>query len=240
MKLAVVFAALVSAFTFSSCLNGGESGPNQYLSMVTIGSGSMGIPMLYPDESPNQYLLPSAIDLTKYGIKDGTTRAMISYTIPEGQDMTAKQIKIDLIAGQEWVVNKITNRLDTCADYKSPITAFTNYQIGYSGFRSANIAKDQYLNLGYSYRANKIGKVALAPNRVSNDTIYLDLKMKTEGTDKTSGTLVETYDLYSAYNLFQEVTPLKDSVYVTVLALTSEYGESAKKDSVTARCKSRF
>ena len=42
MKLAAIFAGLVSVFTFSSCLNDGDSGPNYDLyEIVTVEDGSI-------------------------------------------------------------------------------------------------------------------------------------------------------------------------------------------------------
>ncbi|MCS2505865.1 hypothetical protein NXW48_08815 [Phocaeicola vulgatus] len=40
MKLAVVFAAFVSVFGFSSCLDDGESGPAQLQWVVNVNDGS--------------------------------------------------------------------------------------------------------------------------------------------------------------------------------------------------------
>ncbi len=51
MKLAAIFAGLVSVFTFSSCLNDGDSGPNYDLyEIVTVEDGSIfGGPVLKGD-----------------------------------------------------------------------------------------------------------------------------------------------------------------------------------------------
>lgn len=51
MKLAAIFAGLVSVFTFSSCLNDGDSGPNYDLyEIVTVEDGSIfGEPVLKGD-----------------------------------------------------------------------------------------------------------------------------------------------------------------------------------------------
>ena len=51
MKLAAIFAGLVSVFTFSSCLNDGDSGSNYDLyEIVTVEDGSIfGGPVLKGD-----------------------------------------------------------------------------------------------------------------------------------------------------------------------------------------------
>lgn len=237
MKLAVAFAALVSVFGFSSCLNDSDNGDAQYLSLVTVGS-SFGTTFLYADEYPNTTFIPTAVDLTQYGIKSTTRRAMVSYTVVEGQDMESDKLKINLIAGNEWPVYDISHRPDTCADYNSPIVSFSDYSVGWT-FKSGNIARDRYLNVGYQYRPySKVANTVLLPNRSSNDTIYLDFKMKKEETGEGQNRVfMNTYDLNTCGDLMYEVTPVSDSIYVTVVGLTSEYGSSTQKDSVTARCK---
>ena len=58
MKLAAIFAGLVSVFTFSSCLNDGDSGPNYDLyEIVTVEDGSIfGGPVLKGDACNGEVL----------------------------------------------------------------------------------------------------------------------------------------------------------------------------------------
>lgn len=237
IRLVLCAAALMSAFTFTSCLDENND-PIQYMSLVTIES-SMGTPVMYPDENPNQQFFFVG-DLTQYGITANATRALINYTVPEVIDWTAPQVEISLISGQcqDWPVTKVTdiNYVDTCAAYTAPITGFSQYGIGSIIFPQANVVRDRYLNVGYNYRANKVGNVALIPNRVSNDTVYFDFKLKKEGYNLSSGAMMTSFDLESARRFISAALPKQDSLYVTVVALTgNEDGTNVKKDSVTTR-----
>ena len=52
IRLALLAAALMSAFSFTSCLEENND-PINYMSLVTIES-SMGLSAMYPDENPQQ------------------------------------------------------------------------------------------------------------------------------------------------------------------------------------------
>ena len=77
----------------------------------------------------------------------------------------------------------------------------------------------------------------MTPNRVSNDTVYFDMKLKKEGYNLSSGAMMTSFDLESARRFISAAIPKQDSLYVTVVALTSEdYNDkNMKKDSVTTR-----
>ncbi|MBE6276305.1 MAG: hypothetical protein E7096_08215 [Bacteroides sp.] len=243
IRLVLWAAALMSAFSFTSCLDENND-PIEYMSLVTIDS-SMGMSVMYPDENPEQQFI-FAGDLTQYGITAGATRALITYTVPEVIDWMAPQVQITLVSGrcQNWPVEKVTdiNYVDTCATYTSPITAFSNYGIGSILFPSLNVVRGRFLNVGYNYRANKVGQVAMTPNRVSNDTVYFDLKLKKEGYNLSSGAVMNSFDLNSAYRFMSGAVSKDDSLHVTVIALTSEdlEGKQVKKDSVTTRFKNIY
>lgn len=240
IRLVLWAAALMSAFAFTSCLEENND-PIEYLSLVTI-ENSMGTAIMYPDENPQQQFFFSG-DLAQYGISATATRALVSYTVPEVIDWTAPQVEVTLLSGrcQDWPVASVTdvNHADTCAAYTAPITAFSQYGVGSILFPAINVVRGRYLNVGYNYRANKVGSTVLVANRVSNDTIYLDLKLKKEGYNLSSGAVMNSFDLYSDYRLISGAVPQKDSLYVTVVALTSEdyEGKNVKKDSVTTRFK---
>lgn len=240
IKLVLGAAALMSAFSFTSCLDENND-PLEYISLVTI-ENVMGSSVMYPDENPQQQFIFGG-DLTQYGIPASATRALISYTTPVALDWAAPQVQISLNAGQcqAWPVSQITdvNHVDTCSAYTSPITAFSYYGIGSILFPSVNVVRDRYLNIGYNYRANKVGNVVLTANRVSNDTVYFDLRLKKEGYNLSSGAVMNSFDLNSAYRMLSGAVSKSDSLYLTVVALKSEdlEGLNAEKDSVTTRFK---
>ncbi len=240
MKFAAMFAAFVSVFGLTSCLNDDSDGSsNQLQSLMTIESW-MGYTTMYADEFPGQALLPTNQALTAVGIPASATRALVVYTIPEGQDLTADKVKITVTEGREWPVRRISALPDTCATYTDPITSFSDYAISWGvSFKSGFIARNRYLNVGYQYKPySKIAKTALVPNRVSNDTLYLDFKMKkTEEMYGSPQVFMDTYDLMSCPIEYASGLAQYDSVYVTISSMVSPYSGTAYKDSVTSRCK---
>ncbi|WP_455671954.1 hypothetical protein [Phocaeicola sp.] len=241
MKLAVAFAALVSVFTFSSCLDSGESGPNNGYAIVTVGN-NMGIPYFLADFFPNIKLYPNVNDLSVYGIPANAKRAAITYTLPEGTVITENTTKLDitLIAGgcSGITVDEISNRPDTCSAYTSKIQSFVSgYPWGYIAYPAA-YAENGYLNLMYEYlTGSKRASSVLLDNRASNDTLYLDLKIKADGENKKVADF-KNFALNTS-SLLNKVMPQKDSIYVTVVSESSK-GGSEGKDSITTRCKRIF
>ncbi len=244
MKFAAMFAAFVSVFALTSCLDDGESSPQQFQSLVTMESSYMGNTVMYADEYPATALVPTNTDLNQFGITSSTKRAMVVYTIPEGQDMTAKQVNVTVTNGQAWPVYNISNMPDTCEAYKDPIIGFSDFAITWT-FKSGFIARDRYMNVGYKYRPNtKAAYTVMLPNRVSNDTLYLDFKMKKlETAEGQERIFMNTYDLMTLNPMFlMNLVPKQDSIYVTVVSDVAQFGGSTaeKKDSVTNRCRFMF
>lgn len=241
MKLAVVFAAFVSVFGFSSCLDSGESGPQTTCFLVSVGN-QMGIPVFYPDAMPGYTLSPSVVDLSQYGISNSARRAVITYTIAEGQDENAKNLKINLVAGgcMEVKPMQISNEPDTfeTKGYTSAIKQFERVMpfYPYYPYYPTIYAEHGYLTFGFSYTADKVGQFGLAPNRVSNDTLYLDLKAKTEKGSR-EGLHWQTYQLSGP--AFNEVEPMKDdSIRITVLAKSSgPLSSEGEVIRITTSCK---
>ena len=65
------------------------------------------------------------------------------------------------------------------------------------------------------------------------------MKLKKEGVNLQSGAMMTSFDLESARRLIAGAVSKQDSLYVTVVALTSEESDiaEARKDSVTTRFK---
>ena len=109
--------------------------------------------------------------------------------------------------------------------------------IGYE----VNVVRDRFLNVGFSYIADELGKTCMAPNHVSNDTIYLDFLLKKKGDSRSSGTGMNCYDLsnlrYNSLIDYSKLQPKKDSICVTVTlkATTGIYDDKTTTDSRTVR-----
>ena len=237
MKFTAVLAAFISLFVFSSCLDS-NSGPQQMMSFVTV-NNMMGNVTFTPDEALDKTFIPVNPNLIEFGISSTARRALIVYTYPEGVDKESKQVKIQLERGsQEWFLCRISNRPDTAATYNDPITEFTPYYAGAYQYPASVVLNNQFLQLGYTYRADKLGNVALLRNRVSNDTLYFDMKFKKVGDSRYSGSVIDCYDLNDAYDMIRKATPKNGELHVTVVAnVNSEFGSSVQKDSVTAKFK---
>lgn len=90
MKLAVAFAALVSVFGFSSCLNSDESGPSYDLAESVIVKEYMGAPYLIGENTGYRYNPTNSSVLASLQLKDGNyyKRANIGITLAEGEVIT--------------------------------------------------------------------------------------------------------------------------------------------------------
>lgn len=244
MKLAVAFAALVSVFSFSSCLNDSESGPMQFPWTVNINTSYLGTTNFVPDGLSGITWTTDAISLTQYGISEGAKRAFIWYTVPEGQNLTegSKTMKVELVSGScaAIPIANISNRPDTLQDYTSKIKEFTSFLQGVP----AVYTNDKYLMINCTYQASELAKIGLVPNRISaaKDTLYLDLKLKAkEGYQNGSTFFATNYDL-STCNEFYDMIPSnksQDSIYVTVRALSANAGQE-KVDSMTTMAAYRY
>ncbi len=241
MKLAVVFAAFVSVFGFSSCLDSGESGPQTNSLLVTVGD-YMGIPVFYPDCMPGYVLDPSVVDLSQYGISSSARRALITYTLVEGQANDAKKLKINLVAGSCVEISPvyISAAPDTfeTKGYTSTIKQFDHVQPFYPYYPAyPNIyAEYGYLTFGFSYMADKVGQFGLAFDRISNDTLYLDLKAKTEGSSR-NGYHWLTCDLSRSREYYEVRPTVDDSIRITVSAKVSTMPVEGEVLSVTTAYK---
>lgn len=245
MKLAVVFAALVSVFGFSSCLDSNDNGPSYQYDNVTV-SSYMGTYILASDAFPGLTYVPDVMDLTPYGITAGTKRACIAFTIPEGTDLTQTRIKINLVQGQCVSMASLEAPLSAENDSLSTYTS-KPYALGYYQMQSCYVgalyypaisAASGFLNLGFCYAAEKGGKAVLEENRIGSDTLYVDLKLSAD--IKESSTVKNdwrTFDL-SKGRLIHSVPSIEgttDSIYVTVVADVT--GGGGKRDSLTVKVK---
>lgn len=242
MKLAVVFAALVSVFGFSSCLDSGDNGPSYQYDNVTV-SNYMGTYTFSSDAFPGLTYVTDVIDLAPYGITANTKRACIGFTIPEGTDLTQSRIKINLVQGQCVSMASLEAPLsmehDSLSTYTSKPYALGYYQMNscYVGalYYPAISAASGYLNLGFCYAAEKGGKAVLEENRIGNDTLYVNLRLSADIKESTTvKNDWHTFDL-SKGRLIYNVPSTKDSIYVTVLADVT--GASEKRDSLTVKVK---
>lgn len=232
MKWAVVCAAFMSVFGFSSCLDdGGESTP---IPGYVVGRFELGVSgyEFVPDFFDVVYET-GVYDLTPYGFSSFTSgRAVMCFTVPEGTEITedTKRIKIKLETGG-WALpsKRIVEDPESYTDYTSKIVGFYNPAIYYSTLSvSPAWVKDHVLNLCFGYEGDDKTEYVLCPDRMSTvtqDTLYLDLKMKTSSTS----TKIMALDTYSLVPVMDEIMKLqpkddKDSIFLAISAKGVEYG----------------
>ncbi|MCE2616703.1 hypothetical protein [Phocaeicola oris] len=239
MKFLMFAVAFVAAFVFTSCLNSdNDSNSNTFMSLCTVEHATSGV-VFYPDESPKQMLVPT----NATNDFDNAKRAVISYSLVEGQDTSSPTLKIVLTSNSGAVkMSKFTTVKDTLSAYNGAFIGFVDYVVGYYTYHAVNVAKGRYLNVGYNYYANKVGNTAMYANHVSNDTIYLDLLIKKEGNAYTSGNQLNCYDLQDITTLhslgYEKIVPKQDSIYVTVKINSPEFVQpqgSNREESRTVR-----
>ena len=232
----VTAAWMAFSVSLTSCLNDNNT-ETQYISLVTV-EQLLGGTVYIPDENPNARLIPQGGVASLADAK----RAIIVYTVLELSDPQATEVPVTLLAGSEkYPVYEVTDRLDTVADYTSAFTGFSKYSVSVWQFMEMNVVRDRYLNVGFSYIADELGKTCMAPNHISNDTIYLDFLLKKKGDSKSSGTGMNCYDLNSLrYNPlidYSRLQPKDDSICVTVTmkATTGITEDRAVNDSRTVK-----
>lgn len=226
MKFLMFAAMFVATFLFTSCLNSDGDNTQTYMSLCTVEHGTYGT-VFYPDESPKQMLVPT----NATSDFDKAKRAVISYSLVEGQDPSSKTLKIILTSNSGVItMSKFTTVKDTLTSYNEAFSGFVDYTVGFYTYHAVNVSKGRYLNVGYNYYANKVGNTAMYANRVSNDTIYLNFLIKKEGANYSSGNQLNCYDLWDIRGLhalgYEHIVPKQDSIYINVKMNSSEFMQS--------------
>ena len=242
MKFTAALAAFISVFAFSSCLNDDfDESKAQSVSFATVNQ-MMGVVSFTPDEVLDKKLVPTNPILSEFGITSSSRRALIVYSYPEKAEEGAKTVNIQLERGTTtWPIADFSDRPDTCGAYTAS-SQFTNYTIGFTNYPALMVLNKQFLQVGYTYRSSKTGTAVMLKNRVSNDTLYFDMKFKNPDAlgDPILG--VDCYDLASVRDMLMEATPNSEGkLHITVKAdKFIDYGMTVMKDSITTEFKPEF
>ena len=230
MKLAAIFAGLVSVFTFSSCLNDGDSGPNYDLyEIVTVEDGSIfGEPVLKGDAWGYTYTPVASSVLAGLKASDGSyyKRVQVGIKLMEGEAITEgkKSYKVSEIGLMAVLNYKDFNvQADTLkneyalvsledSNNKIPFTFKTKEQLNMNDFHL------------YAVEAKE-------------DTLVTRLR-QTKGADdayQTGGALISFHMPFNDmefYETFNKVVPKSDTIVVKVTAK----GENDKELVSTVKC----
>ena len=182
MKLAVIFAALVSVFGFSSCLNSGESGPStKYWPVTVTGDRYTGF-KFYADNGG--ILVPTSTSVSSVGESlEKEKRILLYYSFVDEETLPSNPTETttyDIIyqgatsIDTKNVINLYQNAdADTLITNKDAIGSF-NIMSAYKGYITVEAA------FNYSGDAKKLPYVNMAYNSdvdvdVSNNTLNLTL-----------------------------------------------------------------
>lgn len=221
MKLAVMFAALVSALTFSSCLNGDGDSESSWdaADFVTV-KEFYGSPCLLTDHGLTLSPASSSV-LSK--LVNGTSgyypRAFVYYKLAEGEVFTEGKTSynISAIVGGTILSSKEFNIApDTLqADYS--ITSFDS-----SDFGNSLWAKNGYINIPFTTKVNSnttINAFHLYATGVKEDTLLTRFHQDAGGENayQSKGGFI-CYKLPFNNPLYNQLEPKQDSIVIKVVA----------------------
>lgn len=240
MKLAAIFAGLVSVFTFSSCLNDGDSGPNYDLyEIVTVEDGSIfGEPVLKGDAWGYTYTPVASSVLAGLKASDGSyyKRVQVGIKLMEGEAITEgkKSYKVSEIGLMAVLNYKDFNvQADTLKnEYALVSLEDSNNKIW---------AINGYVNVPFTFKTKEqlnMNDFHLYAVEAKEDTLVTRLR-QTKGADdayqKTGGALISFHMPFNDmefYETFNKVVPKSDTIVVKVTAK----GENDKELVSTVKC----
>lgn len=232
MKLAVVFAAFVSVFGFSSCLNDGESGPSYDLSEGVVVKESMGVPYLVGDATGYIYNPINSSVLASLQKTDGSyyKRANIGIQLAEGEVITEGKTSykiVNIVAYQEsFIPYKSFNlRSDTLSgDYN-----LKSLEIGYT----KAWARFGFLNIPFSMNVGNnisLDDYHLYVTGVKEDTLFTRFRCTKDNTQgsQTMNSLI-SFEMPFNNPVFSEqyynLQDKNDSIVIKIIA-SGENGQT--------------
>lgn len=229
MKLAVAFAALVSVFGFSSCLDSGEGGPTyDGADFVTV-KEAMGFPYLASESGLTLNPVSSTV-LSQLAQKDGSyySRAYVGFKLAEGEVATEGKTsyKISEINVFYPLLYKGFNmNADTLkADY-----AITSFESVIPNIMTLNHiwAKNGYVNIPFTFKTNKqlsIDAFHLYVTDAKEDTLYTQFRQSVgedNASQKGNGVISFAMPFNKDWNFqekYEQLQPTHDSIVIKVSA----------------------
>lgn len=235
MKLAVLFAALVSVFTFSSCLNSDGDSRRSGSAIVTVtGDEYLGY-KLYVDHGG--ILIPTAASMKQIDLK-GAKRLLVGFyylddPIPEFSETTKYNVEImpqysQRLFGGSAIIDRYNNQglmeNDTLTNNQDLIYDLS--VSAYRGFVTAGVSvnydysKPVYFNMGYDS-----SKDIDVENKTLNLTLYYDNGKDNDNIYNRQSTTCSFPLPSEAYSKFSGI----DSIYVNVKAISDRNGGIIEK-----------
>ena len=225
MKLAAIFAGLVSVFTFSSCLNDGDSGPNYDLyEIVTVEEGSIfGGTVLKGDAWGYTYTPVASSVLAGLKASDGSyyKRVQVGIKLMEGEAITEgkksyKVSEVGLIAILNY--KDFNVQADTLKnEYALVSLEDSNNKIW---------AINGYVNVPFTFKTKE---------QLSMNDFHLYAVEGADDAYQTGGALISFHMPFNDMefrDIFDQVVPKSDTIVVKVTAK----GENDKELVSTVKC----
>lgn len=220
MKLAVVFAALVSVLGFSSCLNDGDSSPSaNWTGYATVKESYMGTVSLVGDDGL-QFTPVSSSVLAPLKLSDGTyyKRVIVAVRFTEDEVITEGKTnyKISELVNYTGVAYKnFTTRPDTLKnDY--PLVSLD------MGNNGKIWAKNGFVNLPFTYKVNSnlsSDDFHMYAVDAKEDTLYTRFRQtKSEESAYNIGKGVISFALPFDSEYYYMLNPKNDSIVIKVTA----------------------
>lgn len=220
MKWAVLFAALVSAFGFSSCLDSEEGESYDLYEYVTV-DNYMGATTLVGDQSGYTYIPTSKDVLAALLMKDGSyyKRALVAIKLAEEFSTGKKSFQISGIQVYNYLLYKsFTMAPDTLDGDYDFISLGTGNEKPW--------VKSGFANVSFSVQipnaSPSLDDFNMYITGASNDTLYAKLQYSKDNTSAyTTMSELISFELPSYDPAFGEFNP-RDSIVLTVVAKTKD------------------
>lgn len=231
MKLVAAFAALVSVFGLSSCLDSGDSGPSFDFSEGIIVKEYMGAPYLLGEYTGYTYTPVNSSVLASLQLSNGSyyKRATVGLTLAEGEKITE---------------GKTSYKISAITVYQNNLIPYKGFNLqsdtlkGDSKLKSLTLdnarmwARYGFVNVPFSINVSKqisLDDFHLYVTDVKEDTLYTKFrctKDNSQGFQTTGGVI--SFELPFSdprfYEQYSQLQQKKDSIVIKVIA-NGEDGE---------------
>lgn len=177
-RLSILFITVV--LVFIACVDDTEAETPFYKRVVTVDS-SFGEVRLSPDLE-NYTLLPKNVTTTAANKLLSCKRAFITYKYLDAEPSDNKEVPIELVDEGcfEFPIDEFSLRPDTLNSYTASALDFSIFAVDYyTRYPSLWVSKG-FLNVTFDYKTAVDAKFAIVPTEVSNDTLYAEMKIKSD------------------------------------------------------------
>lgn len=169
---------------FIACVDDTEKESPFYKRIVTVDSSLGGIRLL-PDLE-DYALFPEKVTPTIASQFSSNKRAFITYKYLDVELADNKEVPIELVDEGcfEFPINEFSLRPDTLNSYTDFALDFSIFAVDYYTRYPFLWVSKGFLNVTFDYESAEKAQIAIVPIKVSNDTLYTEMKIKSgKGSD---------------------------------------------------------